>query len=360
MRRSALLLCLAVAAAAAPPAHAQRLLERTPSMPNGVSALPGMLEASMTHRFSGDEGVSGVRAVSTFDLALGLPFLLPLRWTAGVRFAPATAHGDGDEWEGYERIGLLRQAAGAPLDVNVTGAWNFRAQSIDAELSVARRLGGAVGGLRIIAAGRAFSSTYTHDDARFAVAAGFAWQPAPRHMPLTLAADVAALTDRRDGEDVAWSAGVQTGLPYTTLSLSLHATSAATTTLQGSSLGTRRTRWGIELNAPVEFSGFALGIFAGREQARRAVSGGVDDVAVHRVSMRGYLYAPATLRVRAGDVVEWVNDDAVVHTVTAETGGFDSRGIQPGARWRARFAERGVYAYYCSPHPFMKAVVVVR
>jgi plastocyanin len=75
--------------------------------------------------------------------------------------------------------------------------------------------------------------------------------------------------------------------------------------------------------------------------------------------MWGYLYAPGTIRIRAGETVEWINDDAVVHTVTAENGAFDSRGIQPGGTWRARFDEAGIYPYYCGPHPFMKGVVVV-
>jgi plastocyanin len=356
MRNGTAALALILTAVAAAPLHGQRLIERTPNLPNVVSALPGMLEASLTHRFSRTTGTSGVASVATFDVALGVPFLLPVRWTGGLRFSPAGAIGGSDEWEAYDRLGVLRQAAGAPFDVNITGAYNFSARSIDGEASLARR----VGPFRVIGAARALASPYEGDDARLAVSGGFVWQVSPRSSPLALAADVATLTDRRAGEQVAWSAGVHAGLPHTALSLSLHATNSVTTTLQGTSIGGRRTRWGLELNAPVELIGFLIGVYASREDARRAVDEDVDVAPAHTVRMYGYLYAPATLRIRAGDVVEWINDDAVVHTVSSENAGFDSRGIQPGERWRARFTERGVYPYYCGPHPFMKGVVVVR
>jgi plastocyanin len=338
------------------PLAAQRLVERSPNLPNSVNVLPGFVEASLSHRFARPVGGSGISDAATFDLAFGMPLLFPLRWTVGLRFAPASAAGGAEEWELYDRVGLLRQAAGAPFDLNLTGAYSVDAGSIDGELSLARRLGP----LRVIAAARALSRAYDSDDTRFAVGGGVAWQVAPRSSPLTIAADLAALTDRLDGERVAWSAGVQTGLPHTSLSVSLHATNTTGTSLQRAAVGDRRTRWGLEFNAPVEFAGFLLGVFRSREQAMESVDTDVAAAPAATVRIRGYLYAPATIIVRAGSVIEWVNDDAVVHTVTSENAGFDSRGIQPGERWRARFTEPGIYPYYCGPHPFMKGVVVVR
>jgi plastocyanin len=335
--------------------HGQRLIERTPGLPNSVNAATGMVEAYMTHRFTRAAGVDGITMASTFDLAAGLPFLLPLHWSSGVRFAPATFASGSDEWEIYERFGVLEQATGAYVDLMVTGAYNFAAHSVDGEVAFSRRLGA----IRVIGAGRALSAPYAGASARFAVAAGAAWHIAPRHSPVTLAADVAMLTDRAAGERVAWNAAVQTGLPHTALSLSLQAGNALSTTLEGASLGTGHTRFGFELNAPVELLGFVTGWFTARERAISSVSGAVDAAPAVRVSMWGYLYAPGTIRIRAGETVEWINDDAVVHTVTAENGAFDSRGIQPGGTWRARFDEAGIYPYYCGPHPFMKGVVVV-
>lgn len=358
--------------ASATAARAQRLIERTPNLPNAVVAMPGMLEASLTNRFArdvgraGSPGGSGLSATSTFDLALGLPFLLPLEWSPGLRYSPATFAVRRDELELYERLGVLRQATAAPLDVVVTGAYNFRARSIDAEAVLARR----IGPLRVMGVGRLLSSPGSDGDpdddgARFALAAGGVLHVNARSSPVTIAGDVATLTNRRTGESVAWSGAVATGLPHTPLSISLHATNVRTTTLRGTSVGGRRTRWGLEVNAPVEFVGFLLGMYTSRERAQRAVRQVGDIVpagppATVTVRIRGYLYAPSVLRVRAGDVVEWINEDDVVHTVTSENAAFDSRAIEPGERWRARFTQRGVYPYYCGPHPFMKGVVVVR
>jgi plastocyanin len=337
------------------PLQAQHLIARTPGLANSVNAMPGMLEAFMAHGFTRAAGVDGLTMTSTFDLAAGLPWLLPVHWTAGVRFTPASALFAADEWEAYERVGLLRQDAGAPVDLNVTGAYNFTASSIDGEVALARRFGP----LRLIGAARALTAPLAGADARFAAAAGAAWHVAARHSPVTLAADVALLSDRSTGEHPAWHVAVQAGLPHTALSISLHARNTVSSTLQGASLGGSRTRWGFELNAPVELLGFVTGWFASRERAMAAVDVDVDAAPAERVRTFGYLYAPMTIRIRAGETVEWVNDDAVVHTVTAENGAFDSRGIQPGERWRARFNEPGRYPYTCSPHPFMKGIVVV-
>lgn len=339
------------------PADGQHLIERTPNLPNSVTALPGLIELSMPQRFHHVEG-AGLVSSATFDIALGLPFLLPARWTVGLRFAPSSdlVPGRPNEWEFYERFGLLRQTAGAPLDLTLTGAYNTAARSVDAEAALARR----VGPVRLIGAARALTSSYDGDGARFALAGGAVWSPVPRRSPITLAADVGTLTDRRGSEKVAWSAGLHAGLPFTALSAGVYAGNTGTTTLHGASVGGSRTRYGFELNAPVELVGFVLGWFTDRDATRRSVSVDAADRPAAVVHIRGFLYMPATVRIRAGETIEWVNDDDAVHTVTAENGGFDSGGIRTGERWRARFDEPGRFPYYCGPHPFMKAVVIVQ
>jgi plastocyanin len=335
---------------------AQRLLERTTNLPNSVTALPGFLEVSLPHRFTDFGGAAGLETSTTFDLALGLPWFLPVHWTAGVRFAPNSAVGeDSDEWEAYDRLGVLRQGRGAPVDVTVTGAYNFATRSVDGEAAVARSLGP----VRVIGAARAMSSPYVGDDARFAIAGGAVLHVAQRSMPVTLSGDVGVLLDRRAGEDVAWSAGVTAGLPHTSFVFGVHASNALTTTIEGASLGTARTRYAFELNAPVELPGFVLGWFTPRERAAESVRTDVATAPATRVRISGYIFAPAVVRIRAGETIEWQNDDAVVHTVNAENAAFESGAIRPGQSWRARFDEPGRYPYYCGPHPFMKGVIVV-
>lgn len=88
-------------------------------------------------------------------------------------------------------------------------------------------------------------------------------------------------------------------------------------------------------------------------------------------------YAPDTVRIAVGDVVEWRNvSSGIGHTVTAlpeeavrpdlvllppRARPFDSGNIPPGGAWRARFGVAGTYRYYCTPHALagMVGVIVV-
>lgn len=81
---------------------------------------------------------------------------------------------------------------------------------------------------------------------------------------------------------------------------------------------------------------------------------------VVRASMREMSFRPLRIEVAAGATVAWTNSDALVHTVTSDDGRWSSGSIDPGATWRRRFDRPGTYAFHCTPHPFMKGVVVVR
>jgi plastocyanin len=61
-----------------------------------------------------------------------------------------------------------------------------------------------------------------------------------------------------------------------------------------------------------------------------------------------------------GTTVEWANNDALPHTVTANDRSYDSGNIAPGRTYRHTFTKAGSYAYFCVLHPFMKGVIVVR
>ena len=70
-------------------------------------------------------------------------------------------------------------------------------------------------------------------------------------------------------------------------------------------------------------------------------------------------YSVNVLTVEVGTTVTWTNDDAILHTVTATDGAFDSGFFGEGERWSYTFDEPGEYEYYCVPHPWMRAKVVV-
>ncbi len=78
------------------------------------------------------------------------------------------------------------------------------------------------------------------------------------------------------------------------------------------------------------------------------------------VHMRDFAYLPATVIVAPGQRVEFVQDDATPHTVTASDKSFDSGNLDQHATWSQTFAKPGTYAYYCTYHPNMKGTVVVK
>jgi plastocyanin len=82
---------------------------------------------------------------------------------------------------------------------------------------------------------------------------------------------------------------------------------------------------------------------------------------VHTVIIDATSFSEASLTIRAGDTVEWVNKDVIPHTATAAgKGGFDSGAIAPGTSWRHRFRAKGRLPYACSFHSTMKAMLRVR
>jgi len=78
----------------------------------------------------------------------------------------------------------------------------------------------------------------------------------------------------------------------------------------------------------------------------------------HEVVMQAVQFAPATLKVKRGDVVVWTNRDPFPHTATA-AGVFDSKSIAEGKSWRWRADRAGTFAYVCAFHPTMKGTLEV-
>src|SRR3989442_15722661 len=66
------------------------------------------------------------------------------------------------------------------------------------------------------------------------------------------------------------------------------------------------------------------------------------------------------VRIPAGATVVWVNDDVAEHTVTFDGTEPGSPMILPGGTFSHRFDRPGTYPYHCTPHPFMKGVVIVK
>jgi len=71
-------------------------------------------------------------------------------------------------------------------------------------------------------------------------------------------------------------------------------------------------------------------------------------------------YSVNVLSIPVGTTVTWTNDDpGMVHSVTAVDGSFDSGLFATGETFSHTFDSPGDFEYFCTPHPWMRARVIV-
>jgi LPXTG-motif cell wall-anchored protein len=78
------------------------------------------------------------------------------------------------------------------------------------------------------------------------------------------------------------------------------------------------------------------------------------------VSAGDNFFAPPSITIQVGGTVTWSNDGQVAHTVTANSGSFDSGNLNPGQSFGHTFSQPGTFAYYCQYHQGMKGSVTVQ
>ena len=71
----------------------------------------------------------------------------------------------------------------------------------------------------------------------------------------------------------------------------------------------------------------------------------------HTVRIDATRFQPATLTVKAGDAIVWINEDFFPHTATSKGGGFDSGAILSGKSWTFTAKAKGDISYICTFHP---------
>jgi len=330
---------LSALAGAVDVASCQSTLDRSPNLSGGWLGAPGTLQFNFIHRFGvGDAPTRKVTNSPTFLLSyqLPLPLLIGFNYATSSDIAAAFPN----EWEFFARYGTR--------GVALQGGYNQAAESFDAELTGAH----AFGKLRLLAVGRLLSNGYHSDTTRYAVGGGATFRLSRF---FALAGDVTTLLDRRANEDPAWGAGLQIAIPYSPHTLSLQVTNTNTATLQGASRGIEKVRGGFEFTIP-----FTLSRYFGRRQQAATGGNGAAVANATQAEIRTMAFGPKRIEISAGTTVTWTNNDPLVHTVTADDGSWDSGPIEPGRRWSHTFTQAGEFAFHCTPHPFMKAVVVVR
>jgi len=254
-----------------------------------------------------------------------------------------------NEWEVFGRVAPIDQELGAPIDASAQVGYNLAAEGLDAEAAVARRQGR----FRVLAALRLLADPGEDGGADVALASGVVIR-VTRH--LAVSADVATLTERSAGEEVAWGAGLNWAIPHTPHTVSLHATNANNATLQSSSRGTGETRYGFEFTIPVTLSRYFGSRRPAAQPQAQAIAVGRDTVTA---LVQDFLFRPARLEIAAGTTVVWINRGQVLHSVTAQDGSFDSAPFESGERRAITFSRAGTFPFRCTPHPFMTGTVVV-
>ena len=78
------------------------------------------------------------------------------------------------------------------------------------------------------------------------------------------------------------------------------------------------------------------------------------------VTIADFNFAPATITINQGDTVTWNNNGPTPHSATANDGAFDTGILKKGQSGSHTFSQAGTFSYFCKPHPFMKASVVVQ
>lgn len=75
-----------------------------------------------------------------------------------------------------------------------------------------------------------------------------------------------------------------------------------------------------------------------------------------------YKFSPASVTVKVGDTVVWMNETGVAHTATSDSDAaltWDSGAIDVGGMYSLTVTKAGTFAYHCSIHPFMRGTLIV-
>jgi amicyanin len=349
--RATTLVATLVAVALTPPLHAQSLLYRSPNLSGDWVPDPGVVQFNFLHRFNVSPASQGrvVTNFPTFTLAAGIGANLGV----GYRFATKELAGTGsstNESELFARWRFWGEHEGSEgLAAAITPAYNFRAQSVDGELSADYTRGPVT----ILAAVRELSKPFGKSGAQTALGGGAVIR---LNQYIALSGDYAKLL----GGDTtaAWSAGIQVQIPGSPHTFALEVSNVAANTFQGSSRGGNplsKRLYGFEFTIPLHLSRFGAWF-----HPSGALATGETGSAAATVEVSQLHFASDTVRITAGQIVRWVNKDPLDHSVSFEVDGPASGPIPAKGSYAVRFDRPGTYPYHCTPHPFMKGVVVVQ
>jgi plastocyanin len=83
---------------------------------------------------------------------------------------------------------------------------------------------------------------------------------------------------------------------------------------------------------------------------------------VQAIRISNFTFSPASVEVKAGTRVQWVNDDDAPHAVVGTDPGspLKSAALDTDDVYSLVLNEPGTYHYFCSLHPHMTGLVIVK
>ena len=79
-----------------------------------------------------------------------------------------------------------------------------------------------------------------------------------------------------------------------------------------------------------------------------------------KIRIRDTGFVPTEVRVKPNSLISITNDDSLPHSVTSDTGTFDSNLIEAGQPIDMEGpSEPGSYPFHCSIHPEIKGVLII-
>jgi plastocyanin len=108
-----------------------------------------------------------------------------------------------------------------------------------------------------------------------------------------------------------------------------------------------------EMVAMVVLSAGSPNVTANTQQAAPATS---------EVKIDNFNFGPGTITVAVGTTITWTNRDDIPHTVvsTDDPKAFKSKVLDTDEKFSFTFSKAGNYPYFCSIHPKMTGLVVVK
>ena len=77
------------------------------------------------------------------------------------------------------------------------------------------------------------------------------------------------------------------------------------------------------------------------------------------IDIKGMSFSESTITISVGDTITWTNQDSAAHTVTEDSGLFNSGHMANGDTFWFTFTTAGTYTYHCAYHTGMTATIIV-